>query len=266
MQQLKARAEQLLKHRAAMQQQTAQGLQSAGQRLQQLEQQQQDMAAISAGQNSQVQVQVQPQSHKAKAAANGSKRKVMIISVVHQKEQSSCVACHEHYSLRIIYSFCPPSHLIILVQLPRFREDGRCGPNFPAPGAPAFGECDPTADADQRGPCCNPESGYCGNLRQVHWGHCDCVGCVDYSQPNAGAGQNNNPALLVRRRGKGEKFFVKGERAQILNQLHVCVCGPCLSFPGFSDVKMRQGLLLQHSREILCGPFSAIYGWLQPHC
>lgn len=34
----------------------------------------------------------------------------------------------------------------------RFRPDGRCGPNFPAPGAPLYGECDPTADADQKGP------------------------------------------------------------------------------------------------------------------
>ena len=54
--------------------------------------------------------------------------------------------------------------------LPRFRSDGRCGPNFPAPGAPSFGECDPKSDADQKGPCCNPESGWCGNIRQVDWG------------------------------------------------------------------------------------------------
>lgn len=54
--------------------------------------------------------------------------------------------------------------------LARFRSDGRCGPNFPAPGAPSFGECDPKVDADQKGPCCNPESGWCGNIRQVDWG------------------------------------------------------------------------------------------------
>lgn len=56
-------------------------------------------------------------------------------------------------------------------------------PSFPAPGAPNFGECDPGADADQKGPCCRPDSGYCGNVRGVDWGHCDCADCVDYSLP-----------------------------------------------------------------------------------
>lgn len=56
----------------------------------------------------------------------------------------------------------------------KFRPDGRCGPRYPAPGALDFGECDPKADADQRGPCCNPESGFCGNVRWQDWGHCDC--------------------------------------------------------------------------------------------
>ena len=60
---------------------------------------------------------------------------------------------------------------------------GRCGPNYPAPEAPAFGECDPLADADQKGPCCNPNSGWCGNIRGKHWGHCApaCTDCVDFS-------------------------------------------------------------------------------------
>ena len=64
--------------------------------------------------------------------------------------------------------------------LKRFRDDGRCGPNFPAPGAPAFGECDPAGDEDQKGPCCNPGSGWCGNIRHTRWGHCDCKDCIDY--------------------------------------------------------------------------------------
>lgn len=72
---------------------------------------------------------------------------------------------------------------------PKFRPDGRCGPSFPAPGAPSFGECDPHADADQKGPCCNPNSGYCGNVRHTSWGHCDCNNCVDFS-PSGSKHQN----------------------------------------------------------------------------
>jgi len=62
----------------------------------------------------------------------------------------------------------------VRAKLPRFRPDGRCGPNFPAPGAPAFGECKPTGNADQVGPCCNPVSGWCGNERGVDWGASNC--------------------------------------------------------------------------------------------
>jgi len=62
---------------------------------------------------------------------------------------------------------------------PKFRQDGRCGPDFPAPGAPSFGECDPRADADQKGPCCRPSSGWCGNSHET-WGHCNCDDCIDY--------------------------------------------------------------------------------------
>lgn len=64
-----------------------------------------------------------------------------------------------------------------------FRPDGRCGADYPAPGAPAFGQCDPHADADQKGPCCNPKSGWCGNIRGPSWGHCPpaCRDCVDYT-------------------------------------------------------------------------------------
>lgn len=70
----------------------------------------------------------------------------------------------------------------------KFRLDGRCGPSYPAPGAPSFGECDPYSDADQKGPCCNPTSGWCGNERGASWGHCPprCTDCVDFSssKPN----------------------------------------------------------------------------------
>lgn len=71
----------------------------------------------------------------------------------------------------------------------RWRDDGRCGPSFPAPGAAAFGECDPLGNADQKGPCCRPDSGYCGNEQNPKWGHCHCADCVDFS-------------LVAARRGK----------------------------------------------------------------
>ncbi|XP_078579507.1 apolipoprotein(a)-like isoform X2 [Branchiostoma floridae x Branchiostoma japonicum] len=53
----------------------------------------------------------------------------------------------------------------------RWRDDFRCGPNFPAPGADP-GECDPHSCF----PCCSA-SGYCGHILSEH---CDCPGCVDY--------------------------------------------------------------------------------------
>lgn len=68
----------------------------------------------------------------------------------------------------------PPARTVPQKALPKFRPDGRCGPNFVAPGSLSYGECDPTANADQKGPCCNPQSGWCGNVRGEDWGHCDC--------------------------------------------------------------------------------------------
>eukprot|EP00041_Stephanoeca_diplocostata_P011038 m.179325 g.179325 ORF g.179325 m.179325 type:complete len:241 (-) comp18389_c0_seq15:792-1514(-) len=62
----------------------------------------------------------------------------------------------------------------------RFRSDGRCGPDYGAPDTPLFGECDPLGDADQKGPCCRPDSGWCGNERAHAWGHCLCSDCVDF--------------------------------------------------------------------------------------
>jgi len=56
-----------------------------------------------------------------------------------------------------------------------WRPDGRCGTNFPAPsGEP--GQCDPEANANEKGPCCSP-LGWCGNSAA----HCDCPTCIDYS-------------------------------------------------------------------------------------
>ena len=69
---------------------------------------------------------------------------------------------------------------------PRYRTDRRCGPQFPAPGAPAFGKCDSDADQHQEGPCCRPSNGWCGNVRDEEWGHCDCSDCIDFSR-NLGA-------------------------------------------------------------------------------
>eukprot|EP00049_Salpingoeca_infusionum_P028034 m.35815 g.35815 ORF g.35815 m.35815 type:complete len:245 (-) comp9925_c0_seq2:125-859(-) len=99
---------------------------------------------------------------------------------------------------------------------PRYREDGRCGPNFPAPGAFDFGECDPNADLDRKGPCCNPESGYCGNVRGVKWGHCDCPTCVDYSQKRA----KKLAPLGKDQNGEKPKFRADGR------------CGPNFPAPG----------------------------------
>lgn len=53
--------------------------------------------------------------------------------------------------------------------------NGRCGIEFPADnGNP--GQCDPSANANEKGPCCSP-LGWCGNSAA----HCDCPTCVNYS-------------------------------------------------------------------------------------
>eukprot|EP00038_Savillea_parva_P026453 m.54205 g.54205 ORF g.54205 m.54205 type:complete len:197 (-) comp7513_c0_seq1:4888-5478(-) len=64
----------------------------------------------------------------------------------------------------------------------RIRPDHRCGPDFLAPDGTAYGECDPSVDADPGGPCCRPETGWCGNVRHKQWGHCDCSDCVDFGK------------------------------------------------------------------------------------
>ncbi|XP_066292800.1 apolipoprotein(a)-like [Branchiostoma lanceolatum] len=57
----------------------------------------------------------------------------------------------------------------------RWREDARCGANFPAPGATP-GECNPKGPH----PCCS-DLGWCGDTPQ----YCSCEGCVDYRHPEA---------------------------------------------------------------------------------
>ncbi|PHJ16082.1 mannosyl-oligosaccharide glucosidase, partial [Cystoisospora suis] len=49
-----------------------------------------------------------------------------------------------------------------------WREDGRCGPNFPVKKSGRPSVCNPLSDS----PCCSP-SGYCGSTP----GHCNCRGC-----------------------------------------------------------------------------------------
>ncbi|KAI8510904.1 hypothetical protein Bbelb_118200 [Branchiostoma belcheri] len=61
----------------------------------------------------------------------------------------------------------------------RWRADLRCGPDFPAPGA-ASGECDPVSFT----PCCSL-SGFCGSTEK----HCKCEGCVDF---RTGSGVSTN--------------------------------------------------------------------------
>jgi hypothetical protein len=44
------------------------------------------------------------------------------------------------------------------------------------------------ADANEKGPCCNPKSGWCGNIRGKSWGHCPtaCKVCVDFGPKGEG--------------------------------------------------------------------------------
>ncbi|CAL4065919.1 unnamed protein product, partial [Meganyctiphanes norvegica] len=70
-----------------------------------------------------------------------------------------------------------------------WREDGRCGPDFPLAHNGRDAKCDP----DSNSPCCS-SSGNCGITDQ----HCMCNGCTDYrglvaSIPMPGAKQVNAP-------------------------------------------------------------------------
>ena len=67
----------------------------------------------------------------------------------------------------------------------RWRDDGRCGPFYPAPAAEP-GECNPL---DEEHFCCSA-SGWCGSTPE----HCECDSCADYSLPE---GAVDDSHLLV---------------------------------------------------------------------
>ncbi|XP_078592912.1 peptidoglycan-recognition protein SC2-like isoform X1 [Branchiostoma floridae x Branchiostoma japonicum] len=73
----------------------------------------------------------------------------------------------------LVVLFC----LLSYAAAQRWRSDGRCGPNYPAPSANP-GECNPNS-AD---PCCSAW-GWCGHES----GHCDCSTCADYSGTAGGS-------------------------------------------------------------------------------
>ena len=82
-------------------------------------------------------------------------------TVVHQLEQLS-----GHWNSRaaeIIFS----GYLIILIQF-----IFRCGRGVPLPGYRLFSQCDP----EGRFPCCNPNTGLCGNQAR----DCQCENCTDF--------------------------------------------------------------------------------------
>ena len=71
-----------------------------------------------------------------------------------------------------------------ILDSPAWREDGRCGNSFPLSNR-ALSQCDPRANANEKGPCCS-SLGWCGNSDA----HCKCTGCVDFTY-------NGNPMLLL---------------------------------------------------------------------
>ncbi|XP_066269746.1 uncharacterized protein [Branchiostoma lanceolatum] len=87
----------------------------------------------------------------------------------------------------------------------RWRDDLRCGPDFPAPGA-ASGECDPVSFT----PCCSL-SGFCGSTEE----HCTCEGCVDFRtglkenqiHPTSTTDEDSRPYLLFSSRQKIRKLY-----------------------------------------------------------
>ena len=76
----------------------------------------------------------------------------------------------------------PPSRFRFTINFPDFRDDGKCGPKFPLQdGRPA--QCDPTADAFMKGPCCSA-LGNCGNAAM----NCQCGSCTDFRKTTKGSG------------------------------------------------------------------------------
>jgi hypothetical protein len=119
-------------------------------------------------------------------------------SFTNQHLSSSCCRCHvlqeldqlqtavaAHHDKRDKYYQDRAAELAVLIPQnlsTRIRPDFRCGPNFLAPDGSGYGECAPSINRDPGGPCCRPDSGWCGNIRGKSWGHCDCPDCVDFVQ------------------------------------------------------------------------------------
>ncbi|XP_066270827.1 uncharacterized protein [Branchiostoma lanceolatum] len=111
----------------------------------------------------------------------------------------------------------------------RWRDDLRCGSEFPAPNA-TRGECDP----DSCFPCCS-QSGYCGNTPE----HCDCADCVNYGkiygveQSPAWSGLSEEALLSVSWREDfrcGPGFSAPGAEVAECNPHS---CNPCCSGSGW---------------------------------
>ena len=107
-------------------------------------------------------------------------------------------------------------------------------------------------------------SGFCGNIRDVHWGHCDCDACVDFSREAvedkpAALRLMNDPANGGGSEGAGNTGgdgVVEGESRRSIadNGLTTSVCQQMLSIgdagwaaelavckPLFSDADYEQG-------------------------
>ncbi|XP_066296595.1 peptidoglycan-recognition protein SC2-like [Branchiostoma lanceolatum] len=83
----------------------------------------------------------------------------------------------------LVILFC----LLSYAAAQRWRSDGRCGPNYPAPDANP-GECNPNA-VDH---CCS-EWGWCGRETT----HCICSRCVDYSLTAGGSSSGGSTSLVT---------------------------------------------------------------------
>eukprot|EP00037_Helgoeca_nana_P011604 m.104318 g.104318 ORF g.104318 m.104318 type:complete len:206 (+) comp20932_c0_seq1:366-983(+) len=107
-----------------------------------------------------------------------------ILSLAEELDQLQ-TAVAAHHDKRDKYYQDRAAELAVLIPQnlsTRIRPDFRCGPNFLAPDGSGYGECAPSINRDPGGPCCRPDSGWCGNIRGKSWGHCDCPDCVDFVQ------------------------------------------------------------------------------------
>ena len=89
-------------------------------------------------------------------------------------------SCNSSY-FSMAHSQLSPFLRNVYINVPDWRTDGRCGPDFKLADG-RDGQCDPNADTfgmndGTDGPCCS-DGGWCGNSRF----HCDCAGCTDFSK------------------------------------------------------------------------------------